>query len=35
MAFTFQINNDVTWNREERLLKKAQENLPEILKTDI
>lgn len=33
MAFTFQINNDVVWNHDEKLLKKAITNTPKILKT--
>lgn len=35
MAFTFQINNDVVWNHDQKLLDKAQANLPEILTTEI
>lgn len=35
MAFTFQINNDVTWNHDEELLKKAEKNLPKIIKKAI
>ena len=33
MAFTFQINRDVKFNHNEALLKKAEENRPEIFKT--
>ncbi len=33
MAFTFQINRDVKFNHNEALLKKAEENHPEIFKT--
>lgn len=33
MAFTFQINRDVKFNHNETLLKKAEENRPEIFKT--
>ncbi|MGM0238940.1 alpha-L-rhamnosidase-related protein [Enterococcus sp. AZ103] len=35
MAFTFQINDDVNWNHDEKLLKKAEENLPEIIETTV
>lgn len=35
MAFTFQINDDVVWNRDERLLKRAKENSANIMKTVI
>lgn len=33
MAFTFQINRDVKFNHNEALLKKAEENHPEIFRT--
>ena len=35
MAFTFQINRDVKFNHNEALLKKAEENRPEIFKTKV
>ncbi|MGX7265587.1 family 78 glycoside hydrolase catalytic domain [Enterococcus crotali] len=35
MAFTFQINDDVVWNRNERLLKKAEMNTPKLIHTEI
>lgn len=35
MAFTFQINHDVVWNRDEGLLEEAENNIPEIIKTSV
>lgn len=35
MAFTFQINDDVEWNHDETLLKKADDNIPRLIKTSI
>ncbi|WP_265458949.1 alpha-rhamnosidase [Enterococcus sp. HY326] len=35
MAFTFQINPDVTWLHDEKLLQRAEENLPELKKHQI
>lgn len=35
MAFTFQINNDVVWDYDEKLLKKAETNIPELIETEI
>ena len=35
MAFTFQINQDVRWEKDEALLTKAQQHVPNLLKTKI
>lgn len=35
MTFTFQINNDVTWNYDENLLERAEANIPELIETEI
>lgn len=35
MTFTFQINEDVVWNYDENLLKKAEENSPALIKSVI
>ncbi|MEO1770089.1 hypothetical protein JZO67_002040 [Enterococcus sp. 665A] len=35
MAFTFQINNDVVWNHDEKLLAKAERNTPKLIQTTI
>ncbi|MGM0213671.1 alpha-L-rhamnosidase-related protein [Enterococcus sp. AZ109] len=35
MAFTFQINDDVVWNHDEKLLAKAQSNTPDLIQTTI
>lgn len=35
MAFKFQINNDVKFNKDEKLLKKADENIPEIIHENV
>ncbi len=35
MAFTFQINQDVRWKKDEALLTKAQQHVPNLLKTKI
>lgn len=35
MAFTFQINNDVVWEYDQKLLTKAEENIPELMETEI
>ena len=35
MAFTFQINNDVVWDYDQKLLKKAEENIPKLIETEI
>ena len=32
MAFTFQINDDVEFNHDKQLLKKADDNIPELAK---
>lgn len=31
MAFTFQINNDLKFNHDEKLLEKSEQNRPEIV----
>lgn len=35
MTFTYQINDDVVWNKDKKLLDKADRNKPEILKSKI
>ena len=35
MAFTFQINSDVEFIHDEKLLRKAEENRPEIRKEKV
>lgn len=35
MTFTFQINEDVIWDYDEKLLEKAERNIPELIDTQI
>ncbi|MBO1305148.1 alpha-rhamnosidase [Enterococcus sp. 669A] len=35
MAFTFQINDDVVWNHDEKLLAKAEDNTPDLIQTTV
>lgn len=35
MTFTFQINNDVTWDYDKDLLERAEANIPELIETEV